>query len=189
MNVLPVWELKDLIYPRFYSIHDLADGVGSRDDANRLPMPGLKQLSAENVDRTGLYLIKSALDIYLWVGKSADPQRIADLFGVASYENVPDGPVRTECVVKWRLFLSHICIIVFLEKATLPRLDTDLSQRVRNIITGLRMLHPRYLVLHVIKEDSKFRGDFLRLLVDDRQDDTFSYYEFLTYLRSQTNKA
>ena len=60
--------------------------------------------------------------------------------------------------------------------------------QVRNIINGLRLCHPRYLLLHVVQEDSKHRQAFMRLLVDDRLDDTFAYYEFLNCLRMQTSK-
>jgi protein transport protein SEC24 len=63
IKVLPVWELKDAIYPRFYSLHDLPDAVGLRDENNRLPMPILRQLTAENIDRAGIYLVKTGLDM------------------------------------------------------------------------------------------------------------------------------
>lgn len=123
VNVLPVWELKDLVYPRFYSLHDLPAEVAVRDDNNRLPMPVLRHLSAEHLDRAGLYLVKTAFDMcamicrgaavpgrvcsfvylrgsvcvarrFLWVGPTASPQLIADLFGVNTYAEIPDGLVR-----------------------------------------------------------------------------------------------
>lgn len=127
-------------------------------------MPVLRHLSAEIMERGGLYLVKNAIKMYLWVGREVPPNLLTDLFGVESYDQIPDGMM------------------------SLPRLDSVLSKKVRNIINGLRLCHPRYMLLQIIREDSKDRTDFLRLLVDDRQEDTFSYHEFLNYIRMQISK-
>jgi protein transport protein SEC24 len=85
--------LKDWIYPRLYSLHDMPDSVAVRDDNNRLPMPVLKHLTAENIEHGGVYLVKTGLEMVLWVGRGASVDICRDLFGVTTYEQIPDGLV------------------------------------------------------------------------------------------------
>jgi hypothetical protein len=84
-------------------------------------------------------------------------------------------------------------------QVALPELPNSFSQRVRNIIAGLRKSHHRHMSLVVVPEDSPRRLEFLqhlvrqfdrpfnffswfeRLLVqvDDRSESALSYYELL----------
>ena len=50
-------------------------------------------------------------------------------------------------------------------QALLPRLDTQLSLKVRNIVNGLRNYHPRFLMLTVVREDLPRRNEFVQMLV------------------------
>ena len=47
----------------------------------------------------------------------------------------------------------------------LPRLESLLSRKVRNIVRGLRLNQQTYPLLTVVKEDSRLRGDFLKYMV------------------------
>jgi protein transport protein SEC24 len=71
---------------------------------------------------------------------------------------------------------------------SIPKLDNELNQKIRNLISGLRNCHSRFMPLHIIKEDSKRRGEFLQLLVDDRTDSSMSYYEFLNFVCAEIAK-
>eukprot|EP00047_Mylnosiga_fluctuans_P023593 m.142096 g.142096 ORF g.142096 m.142096 type:complete len:1257 (-) comp9640_c0_seq5:1530-5300(-) len=154
LKSLPLWELVDYLYPRMYSLHDMAPNIGIRDELQRLPMPPLVQLAAERIDRAGIYLLINTQEMFLWVSRQAPPELVAAIFGTAP-ETVPDGPT------------------------VLPRLDTLQSAKVRAIVNGLRGLHPRHLPLHVVREDSPRRAAFMRLLMDDRQDPHVAYFEFV----------
>lgn len=48
----------------------------------------------------------------------------------------------------------------------MPKLNNELNSKVRNLVNGLRNCHPgHYMMLRVIKEDSRNRGHFLSFLV------------------------
>jgi hypothetical protein len=100
----------------------------------------------------------------------------------------------------------------------LPKVDSQLSLKVRNIVVGLRTVHPRYLLVHVLRDDSPRRAEFIHLLVralacvaphcliifiegksclldiqnavqcDDRVEHTASYYEFLNAVAAEANR-
>ena len=57
----------------------------------------------------------------------------------------------------------------FLYQIQLPKIDSQLSLKIRNIVVGLRTVHPRYLLVHVLRDDSPQRNEFIHLLVRIRQ--------------------
>eukprot|EP00047_Mylnosiga_fluctuans_P023595 m.142118 g.142118 ORF g.142118 m.142118 type:complete len:642 (-) comp9640_c0_seq6:98-2023(-) len=160
IKTLPLWELVDYIYPRMYGLHDMAANVALRDDANRLPMPPVIQLSAERLQRGGIYLVVNTQDIIVWVSRGASPELTTAIFNTPP-EAVPEGPIN------------------------LPRLDTLLSTKVRNIVFGLRNCHYRYLMLTIVREDSPRRNEFLQYMLDDRLDNVPSYYENISKIASE----
>eukprot|EP00051_Salpingoeca_urceolata_P017318 m.234913 g.234913 ORF g.234913 m.234913 type:complete len:777 (-) comp18920_c3_seq1:39-2369(-) len=160
LKILPMWELTDFMYPRLYALHNMDPQMAVKDSQNRLPMPSCRHLSAEQLERGGLYLLTNGQEIKLWISKEFPPQSCKDLFGVEGYKNIPDG------------------------LGSLPKLDTLLSLQVRNIVNGLRACHHRFQLLTIVKEDSQFRFDFTKHLVDDRSELGPSYYEFMTQLAS-----
>ena len=161
LKVLPMWELKDVIYPRLYPLHNMEDDVGVRDSSNRLPMPVVIQLSAEYMERGGLYLLHNALYMLLYVTKELNPSTMQELFGTASYDEIKNGPIDLE------------------------KRETPVSKKVRNIVRGLRSCHPRYMVLIVVKEDGPLRGEFMKHLYEDKYNGSMSYYEMLTKLQTE----
>ena len=135
-----------MIYPRLNPLHAMEDDVGVRDASNRLPMPVVLQLSAEYMERGGLYLLHNALYMLLYVTKDLNPSIMQDLFGIgtASYDEIKNGPIDLE------------------------KMETPVSKKVRNIVRGLRSCHPRYLVLIVVKEDGPLRGEFMKHLYENK---------------------
>lgn len=139
------------------------------DDQRRLPMPSLLHLSGESISRhgqctslivsspdPGLYLLTNGQEIYLWVGRGLAANFIEDVFGVMVYEAIPEDMVRVP--VSLEPALTHV-------QTKLPALETTMSKKVRNIVTGLRNAHHRYMILRIIKEDSKHRHLVTRYLV------------------------
>lgn len=89
--------MNDEIYPRFYSLHDMQEHIGIKDERGRLPLPPMMQLSAERLARHGLFLIASVTDMYLFVCEQIHPQLLRDVFGVDNYQDLP-GDMVSRCL-------------------------------------------------------------------------------------------
>lgn len=93
-RILPMWEIREYIYPRLYSLGDMEDMVGVTNTENkRMALPVLEQLTAANIKRGGLYLIYTGQELHLWVGKDIPPNILTGVFGVTSYSQVQEGLV------------------------------------------------------------------------------------------------
>ena len=55
---------------------------------NHVLLPGLVDLSVDNLKSDGIFLLDNSIDMYLWVGKAADATLLSSLFGVSSMEGV-----------------------------------------------------------------------------------------------------
>jgi hypothetical protein len=111
-----------------------------------------------------MYLLCTSQELQLWVSRNAMPELVAQVFGSA--DNVPDGPVRMGVVVVV-LYVSLVCrpSVACSEQASLPKVDTPLSLKVRNIVNGLRNCHPRFLRLLVVRDGGPRRNEFLQHMV------------------------
>ncbi|KAK9467261.1 hypothetical protein V1512DRAFT_291038 [Lipomyces arxii] len=168
LGTLPVKYLLSYIHPGFYSLHDMPEYAGRPDEqTGKIRLPPKMNLSAECLRRHGLYLIDDGQILFLWVGREAVPQLIADVWGLSSLEEIPTG------------------------KTSLPLLDTDISIRINTIIGKLREKRGSIVWSHlyVIREDGdpalKMWGT--SFLIEDRIDQGQSYMEFLTSMRERIN--
>jgi protein transport protein SEC24 len=107
LNKMWVDVSKNFIYPRMFSIHDMDQNAGlpvggspeDEDDivtAGRdcLLLPTSVNLSIDNLTSDGIFLLDNGIDMNLWVGRSADPSLLEDLFGTSSLEGVDMSQVR-----------------------------------------------------------------------------------------------
>lgn len=142
LKSLPMWEIPEYLYPRMYALHNMEKHVALKDEHNRLPMPPCLHLSGEMLSRDGAYLVNNGQELILYVARGVSNAFCEDLFAVSGFEGIPDG------------------------QSSLPRLKTELNTKVRNLVNGLRNCHPaRHMMLKVIREDSRNRGQFLSFLV------------------------
>ncbi|KAJ1561839.1 COPII subunit [Cladochytrium tenue] len=124
-------------------------------------------LSSEKLDRAGLYLLENGMDIFIWVARGLQPQLCQMIFDRPSYESIVSG------------------------KATLPVLDNDLSQRITAFVSKIRSLRLQMMTtfpnLYIVKEDGDpaLKMEFLSHLVEDRVDSSYSYFQFITFLRDK----
>jgi len=176
-RILPMWEIREYIYPRLYSLGDMEDMVGVAADNKRMALPVLHQLTAANVRRGGLYLIYTGQHFYLWVGKDVPANILTGVFGVTSYAQIQEGLV--ELPSPKRLSQAG---------ATPEGESPSLAHRINSIIRGLRRQHPKYMMLHIVKEDSPGRQAFINNLLDDRVNAKYSYFEFLQMLQGKLAK-
>lgn len=109
-SLVSMWvdQSKHFIYPRLFSIHDMEDNVGysvedlpdgGGDDAlvggrNRILLPAVLNLTVENLTSNGVYLLDNGIDMYLWVGRSADLNILGSLFGVQTLDDCDPSQVR-----------------------------------------------------------------------------------------------
>jgi protein transport protein SEC24 len=107
MNGLWMQDSKHFIYPRMFSIHDMSDNVGlpveetpiQIDDdivagRNRIKLPQIVPLSVDHLTSSGIYLLDNGVDMYLWVGRTADMNAMSSLFDVHSLEGIDPSSVR-----------------------------------------------------------------------------------------------
>ncbi|KAI8824176.1 uncharacterized protein EV422DRAFT_493298 [Fimicolochytrium jonesii] len=171
LYVLPPEMCLVQIHPRFWPLHALEPQVGLPGGDGKIVFPPLLNLSAEKLERHGLYLLENGLEMFLWVSRGTDPQLIQKLFDKPSYDAVGVG------------------------KTTLPILQNDFSTKINNIIGKVRevrlQMMTTYPHLYVVKEDGDpyFRMQFLSQLIEDRIDASYSYPQFLNVLREGLAKV
>ncbi|RDA93377.1 hypothetical protein CP533_1986 [Ophiocordyceps camponoti-saundersi (nom. inval.)] len=170
LSTLPVPLLMRYIYPRLYSLHDMPDNAGVPDgETGQIVMPPAVNLTSERLAPHGLYLIDDGQTQFLWVGRDAVPQLVADVFGVEDRTQVQVGKTRV------------------------PELATDFNERVRAVIQKSRD-HRSLGVgsitvphLYVVREDGEpsLKLWAQTLLVEDRADQSVSAAQWLGVLREK----
>ncbi|UKZ49559.1 COPII subunit [Trichoderma virens] len=155
LSTLPIPLLIRYIYPRLYSLHDMPDNAGVPDETTgQIILPPAQNLSSERLVPYGLYLIDDGQVQFLWVGRDAVPQLIADVFGVEDRTQVHVG------------------------KGRVPELENDFNERIRAVIQKSRD-HRALGVgsitvphLYVVREDGEpsLKLWAQTLLVEDRAD-------------------
>jgi protein transport protein SEC24 len=148
-------ESKVFIYPRMFSVHDMAIDAGTPSDnidddaptagAERVRLPAILNLSHERLASEGIFLLENGYDLFMWIGRSVSPAILSTLFGVNSLEGAD---------------LSELAI---------QKDSSDYSARLHAIIRALRDERTRHLQLHFIREgDGHAEAFFSRFLVEDR---------------------
>ncbi|XP_042564342.1 protein transport protein Sec24A isoform X2 [Clupea harengus] len=160
----PLAYLMLMIHPALYRLDDLTDEGALNVNDRTIPQPRVLQLSVEKLSREGAFLMDAGSVIYLWVGKSCNPQFLTQVLGVPNYPALPQNLTQ------------------------LPELDTAESTRTRAFVGWLREQRPFYPLLHVIKDESQLKANFMQNMVEDRTESALSYYEFLLHVQQQISK-
>ncbi|CAO3642967.1 unnamed protein product [Mucor fragilis] len=168
INTMPLQLLIPYLYANLYSLHNMPADAGEFSE-NGVVFPPALNLTAENLEVHGCYLLENGQNIYLWVGRNVVPQLCADLFDVRSYEGLKGG------------------------KITLPTLETPLNRKVNTLIGKLREMRRGnyYPTLYLVKEDGDpyLRLWFLAHLIEDRTDNIMSYQQFLQHIKDRVSSA
>ncbi|KAG2212669.1 hypothetical protein INT47_000646 [Mucor saturninus] len=168
LNTMPLQLLIPYLYANLYSLHNMPADAGEITE-NGVVFPPALNLTAENLEVHGCYLLENGQNIYLWVGRNVVPQLCADLFDVKSYEGLKGG------------------------KVTLPILETPLNRKVNTLIGKLREMRRGnyYPTLYLVKEDGDpyLRLWFLAHLIEDRTDNIMSYQQFLQHIKDRVGSA
>ncbi|KAI7902295.1 uncharacterized protein BX663DRAFT_435291 [Cokeromyces recurvatus] len=164
LNTMPIQLLIPYLYANLYSLHNMPADAGEYSE-NGVIFPPQLNLTAENLQVHGCYLLENGQNIYLWVGRNVVPQLCVDLFDVQSYEGLKGG------------------------KITMPILETPLNRKVNTLIGKIREMRRGnyYPTLYLVKEDGDpyLRLWFLSHLIEDRTDNIMSYQQFLQHIKDR----
>lgn len=170
LSTLPVPLLMRYVYPRMYSLHDMPDNAGTPDEeTGHIVLPPAINLSSERLVPYGLYLIDDGQTQFIWIGRDAVPQLVADVFGVEDRSQVQVG------------------------KGRIPELDNDFNERVRAVIQkskdhkSLGVGSVTVPHLYIVREDGEpsLKLWAQTLLVEDRADQGVSAAQWLGVLREK----
>ncbi|KAJ1909514.1 COPII subunit [Tieghemiomyces parasiticus] len=153
------------LVPRFFALHELPAEAGRPDPSTGLTtLPPMLNPTSERLVRHGVYLLFSTDSFYVWLGRDVHPDLARDLLG-AAYHELTSGPLQ------------------------LPRLETDISQRVQAIMDHVVALtrHAFAPQVTLVKEDAPapLRSLFHNHLVEDKTAQLPSYQQYLAQLRDQ----
>ncbi|KAG2228581.1 hypothetical protein INT48_000001 [Thamnidium elegans] len=168
LNTMPLQLLIPYLYANLYSLHNMPADAGEFSE-NGVVFPPALNLTSENLEVHGCYLLENGQNIYLWVGRNVVPQLCTDLFDVKTYEGLKGG------------------------KITLPVLDTPLNRKVNTLVGKLREMRRGnyYPTLYLVKEDGDpyLRLWFLAHLIEDRTDNIMSYQQFLQHIKDRVSSS
>jgi protein transport protein SEC24 len=150
----------------------MPDNAGVPDEeTGQIVLPPAINLSSERLVPYGLYLIDDGQTQFLWVGRDAISQLVADVFGVEDRAQVQVG------------------------KGRVPELDNDFNERVRAVIQkskdhkslGVGSITVPHL--YVVREDGEpsLKLWAQTLLVEDRADQGVSAAQWLGILREKVS--
>jgi protein transport protein SEC24 len=165
------------IYPRMFSIHDMAADAGIPSDSAedltqvagpmRVRLPAIVNLSHERLASDGIFLLETGYDLFMWIGRAVNPAILHTLFDVQSLESVD------------------------MSQLKLHPDSSDFSARVSAVVDALRAARSRFMQLHMIREgDGYAEAYFARYLMEDRANftgGTFSYAEYFTHANRQAS--
>ncbi|KAL1390291.1 hypothetical protein pipiens_003187 [Culex pipiens pipiens] len=164
MKTMPLDQLIRYIYPDFYVLDSLFHSATQEHSGNgeaHLVEPPRLQLSAEKFDSRSMFLLDCGPTMYIYVGSNVAPDILNQVLGVNTTAEIPD-----------------FCI-------ELPSRETPASEALFAFIDTLNEDKPYPAYIQVIRDTSQFRSLFVEKFVDDRNQSSLSYYEFLQHLRTQ----
>ncbi|XP_055534166.1 protein transport protein Sec24A isoform X2 [Wyeomyia smithii] len=163
MKTMPLDQLIRHIYPDFYVLDSLFHSATreSSDGEAQLVEPPRLQLSAEKFDSRSVFLLDCGPHMFIYVGSNVSPDILNDVFGINAVSEIPD-------------FCTE-----------LPSRETPASEALFAFIDSINEEKPYSTYIQVIRDTSQFRSLFVEKFVDDRNQSSVSYYEFLQHLRTQ----
>ena len=110
---------------------------------------------------SGVYLMDLGDIMYLYLGKVTSSFFCEKIFGVSKVTEVDENLL------------------------DLPELENEDSERLRTFIHFLNNRKSHSVPVKVIRDDGNQRHLFISMLIDDRSQTSYSYYEFLQQLKSE----
>uniref|UniRef100_A0AAV1U5I3 Protein transport protein Sec24-like n=1 Tax=Peronospora matthiolae TaxID=2874970 RepID=A0AAV1U5I3_9STRA len=171
LNSLPVEFCVSAVYPKLYSVHDLADDCCTLDEDGKFILPPQLPPTAEKLVEEGIFLLHSAMCCYIYIGPKVSPDLLIELFGVDHadtaeqtldlFETVADGPLEGNGD------------------------GTSARERLRSLVEYLNSTIPISQPLEILSKNDWRANRFMSTLVEDRTRNDVSYVEFLVQVHKK----
>ena len=169
LKTLPLDELLASIYPTLHGLHDIVElsELTNEPDGDRISVQVL-HCSAEKTSLVGAYLLDCGELLIIYMGASVGTEFLQKVFGASSpLEIVDDSSTSLK---------------------ELPVIDNQLSERVRLLLSQSKTSRARAPVVMLLTDSSQYKMEFPKRLIEDKFEETMSYYDFLNFIRSKISK-
>ncbi|KAH8926212.1 hypothetical protein BT69DRAFT_1311849 [Atractiella rhizophila] len=163
---MSVSAIMSFVYPRMISLHALGDEVGNPTPQGGVVLPPMLRTSYTRMETQGAYLIENGIFAIMWLGSALSPKIVEDLYGT---ENIQELDPRM---------------------TSLPELPTKLSGQVRAIVSQFeKQRGGRHLPILISRQGvDGTEVEFSNMLIEDQNNDTMSYMDFLKSLHMEIQK-
>lgn len=160
-------EVVQSLYPRVVPIHDLNETIALPDPTSgKIQFPSVMRNSYLYMTADGIYLGDNEESTIIWVGSSASPQLLQDLFGVDDIHSLSN------------------------ELTSLPVIDSRLSTQVRNILAHQNARRRHDIKLYIARQNlDGVEIEFSDMLVEDQNNANMSYADYLTIVHKSISHA
>jgi len=172
MNIMSVSNSRVFLYPRMYALHNMPESAGLAAPVDQpgegnaqIKMPVLCNLTNENIQSNGIFLMENGMHIMMWVGRAVAPQTINELFGMDRLDDVTAAQLRIQT-------------------------KSEFGIRVNNIVQAMRDRRNLFLRIIFVKEGDPLEPLFQMHLYDDRKGfagGNLSYREYAAIVERNTS--
>ncbi|KAF4318144.1 hypothetical protein G195_008623 [Phytophthora kernoviae 00238/432] len=171
LNSLPVEFCVSAVYPKLYSVHDLADDCATLDEDGKFILPPQLPPTAEKLDEAGIFLLHSAMCCYIYIGPKAPSDLLLEFFGVEHADTAE----------------QTLNLFETLDSEP-PEGDGEgmsARERLRSIVEYLNSTIPISQPLEILSKNDWRANRFMSALVEDRTRNDVSYVEFLVQVHKK----